>query len=240
MGSNFKPALDLSSWKGATQPNHKDILKGRFVSLEPLSTSHHQDLYKNLAQSPDSDPVIWRFMPTMPEENPESYLEFIKERSERSNEYFYTIVDNSSNEALGWLALIAVNAPYGSIEIGHVTYSKKLQRTAKGTEAFYLLAKHCIVDLSFRRVEWKCDAANERSKNAAKRYGFTFEGIFRKHMVIRGINRDTAWFSLLDDEWERVGKAFEDWLSEENMSQDGIQKERLRVSSTLLLGLSYG
>lgn len=206
--------------------------------VEPLSSSHHSDLGRNLYQAPDSDPEIWKYLPTQPEEETsESFIQLLKRRTARLEEFYYSIVDNANSESLGFLGLDEVVVSFGRAEIGPVIFSKKLQRSAKGTEAVYLVMKHCF-DLGFRRVEWHCDDGNERSKNAAKRYGFSFEGVLKKHMFVRGSNRDTALFSLLDDDWPRVRKGFEDWLSEENMSQDGIQKEKLKVSCDLTSNMS--
>jgi hypothetical protein len=124
---------------------------------------------------------------------------------------------------------------HGCIEIGHIWLGAPLQRTAAATEAIFLLARHAFDDLGYRRLEWKCDAANARSRRAAERFGFTFEGVFRKHMIVKGRNRDTAWYAIVDDDWPAVRAAFEAWLAPGNFDADGRQRETLeslRASTT--------
>jgi RimJ/RimL family protein N-acetyltransferase len=113
------------------------------------------------------------------------------------------------------------------IEIGHIWFSPALQRTRQATEAIYLMARYAFDDLGYRRLEWKCDALNESSRRAAERFGFTFEGVFRQHLVIKGRNRDTAWFSILDGEWPPIRAAFEAWLVPENFDREGRQRRSL-------------
>src|SRR5919107_197731 len=113
---------------------------------------------------------------------------------------------------------------HGSIEIGHIWFGAALQRTPAASQAILLLARHAFEDLGDRRLEWKCDAANARSRRAAERFGFTFEGVFRQHMIIKGRNRDTAWFSITDAEWPAVRETFERWLRPENFDADGRQR----------------
>jgi RimJ/RimL family protein N-acetyltransferase len=116
---------------------------------------------------------------------------------------------------------------HGVIEIGHIWFAPALQRTRQATEAIYLMARHVFDDLGYRRLEWKCDALNEPSRRAAQRFGFTFEGVFRQHMVVKGRNRDSAWFSILDGEWPAIREAFEAWLGPENFDADGRQRQTL-------------
>jgi RimJ/RimL family protein N-acetyltransferase len=111
----------------------------------------------------------------------------------------------------------------GRIEIGHVTFGAPMQRSPKSTEAVYLLAKYAF-EQGYRRLEWKCNNANDRSRYAAERLGFSFEGVFRQHMVVKGRNRDTAWYSIIDSQWPKVGAGFEKWLSQENQRGDGQVK----------------
>jgi len=234
MLSRFNPGQDLTSWTEASLPDRQEILKGRFITLEPLSTSHLQDLYQNIGPASEStDPKLWNYMLSYVPSTLEEFKAFIEKRSSSPVDYSYSVIDNKTKEALGFLACINVVSSNGTIEIGHVTYSPKLQRTVQASEAFYVLAKYTF-DLGFRRLEWKCDSENLRSRKAAKRFGFTYEGDFRQHMVIKGRNRDTSWFSLLDSEWSRVNRAFEDWLKVENIGEDGIQKVALRVSLEII------
>jgi RimJ/RimL family protein N-acetyltransferase len=116
------------------------------------------------------------------------------------------------------------------IEVGSILYTRLLQRTAAATEAMYLMARHIFEDLGYRRYEWKCNALNEPSRSAALRLGFSFEGIFRQHMIVKGLNRDTAWFAMLDSEWPARKRAFEEWLDPSNFDEEGRQKTRLNAA----------
>ena len=140
-----------------------------------------------------------------------------------SDPYFFTVIDRASGQAQGLISLMSIVPAQGRIEIGHVTFGAPMQRSPKSTEAVYLLAKEAFA-LGYRRLEWKCNNANARSRYAAERLGFSFEGVFRQHMVAKGQNRDTAWFSILDGEWPVIAKGFEQWLSDENQSGAGQLK----------------
>ena len=124
----------------------------------------------------------------------------------------------------GMASYLRIAPEHGSIEIGHIWFGAGLQRTPAATEASFVLAAHAFDDLGNRRLEWKCDAANARSRRAAERFGFTFEGVFRQHMGVKGRNRDTAWYALLDHEWPRVRAAFERWLDPTNLDADGRRR----------------
>jgi hypothetical protein len=134
----------------------------------------------------------------------------------------------------GILSLMSIVPAQGRIEIGHVTFGASMQRSPKSTEAVYLLARE-IFALGYRRLEWKCNNANARSKYAAERLGFTFEGVFRQHMVVKGQNRDTAWYSMLDSEWPAIGAGFERWLSEANQTESGQVRGGWRIGHRLLV-----
>jgi RimJ/RimL family protein N-acetyltransferase len=133
------------------------------------------------------------------------------------------VIDRASGDVQGIFSLMSIFPEHGRIEIGHVTFGASMQRSPKSTEAVYLLAKYAF-DQGNRRLEWKCNNANGRSKYAAERLGFSFEGVFRQHMVVKGNNRDTAWYSILDSEWPAIGAGFEAWLSEANQADDGQVK----------------
>ncbi|MNM46890.1 hypothetical protein D3C81_578470 [compost metagenome] len=133
------------------------------------------------------------------------------------------MIDRASGEVQGLLSLMSIVPAQGRIEIGHVTFGAPMQRSPKSTEAVYLLAKESFA-LGYRRLEWKCNNGNARSKYAAERLGFSFEGVFRQHMVVKGQNRDTAWYSILDSEWPAIGAGFEKWLSDENQTGSGQVK----------------
>ena len=130
----------------------------------------------------------------------------------------------------GVVSYLRIEPEHGCIEIGHIWFGAALQRTPAATETIYLLARHAFDDLGHRRLEWKCDAANARSRRAAERFGFTFEGVFRQHMIVKGRNRDTAWFALLDGEWPAARAAYEAWLRPENFDADGRQLSPLAAA----------
>ncbi len=200
-------------------------LHGRWVRLDPVSVAHHGvSLYKNAAGSD-----IWTWMPYGPFADEAAFLGWLKDREAARDPWFYTFVKRDSGEALGMGAFMRLDAANGVIEIGHIWMSPKLQRTRESTEAIYLMMRHAFDDLGVRRLEWKCDALNAPSRKAAERFGFQFEGIFQQHMIIKGRNRDTAWFAMIDKDWPKVRAGFETWLSEGNFDAAGVQKQPLRV-----------
>lgn len=140
---------------------------------------------------------------------------------------YYTLAALPTGRALGLASYLAIREHFGTIEIGHIWFGRPLQRTTAATEAIYLLARHAFDDLGYRRLEWKCNALNAASRRAAERFGFTFEGVFRKHQVIKGRNRDTAWYAITDEQWPSIRRGFEAWLSPANMDSSGQQRRRL-------------
>ncbi len=161
--------------------------------------------------------------------SPEEFTEWVKAREAARDPWFYAFVRRDTGKAVGMGAFMRNDAANGVIEIGHIWMSPELQQTREATEAIYLMMRHCFDDLGVRRLEWKCDSLNAPSRKAADRFGFTFEGIFRQHYIIKGRNRDTAWFAMLDTEWPKAKKAFEAWLKEDNFDAGGQQKAKLRV-----------
>ena len=140
---------------------------------------------------------------------------------------FYTVLDRTTGLPRGVVSYLRMEPSYGVIEIGHIWFAPELQRTRAATEAIYLLARHVFDDLGYRRLEWKCDSQNARSRSAALRFGFRFEGVFRNHLIVKGRNRDTAWFGMTDGDWPGIKAAFEAWLSEDNFDSSGAQRRTL-------------
>jgi RimJ/RimL family protein N-acetyltransferase len=171
-------------------------------------------------EGPGADPKLWDYLPYGPFKERSGFDTWLNNHAANVDPYFFSVIDRASGDVQGILSLMSIVPAQGRIEIGHVTFGAPMQRSPKSTEAVYLLAKECFA-LGYRRLEWKCNNANARSRYAAERLGFTFEGVFRQHMVVKGQNRDTAWYSMLDSEWPAIGAAFERWLSEENQSADG-------------------
>jgi RimJ/RimL family protein N-acetyltransferase len=151
----------------------------------------------------------------------------LKERASSRDPLFYAVVDRETGSARGMASLMRIDPENGVIETGHIWFAPVLQRTRQATEAIFLLARYSFDDLGYRRFEWKCDSLNQRSRRAAERFGFVFEGVFRQHMVIKGRNRDTAWFSMLDGEWPPVRAGFKAWLAAGNFDGEGRQRRSL-------------
>jgi RimJ/RimL family protein N-acetyltransferase len=148
--------------------------------------------------------------------------------AERSEDpLFFSLAPLPDGSPLGVAAYLRIVPEFGVIEIGHIWFGSSLQRTTAATEAIYLLARRVFDELGYRRLEWKCDALNAASRRAAQRFGFTFEGVFRKHMVVKGRTRDSAWYAIVDDEWPRVRAAFESWLEPQNFDAAGRQRRGL-------------
>jgi RimJ/RimL family protein N-acetyltransferase len=171
------------------------------------------------------DAAIWDYLPYGPYVDAEELRGVLREQTASEDPIFYVVeVDGTP---LGIVSYLRITPEHGVIEIGHVWFGTPLQRTAAATEAIYLLARHVFDDLRWRRIEWKTNALNAASRRAAERFGFTYEGTFRKHQIVKGQNRDTAWFSIVDDEWPQVRRGFEEWLAAENFDENGAQRRTL-------------
>lgn len=208
------------------------MLTGRLISLVRLDPSQHAEaLYEGTHGSAEKE-ALWRYMFDGPFPDGAAFRAALENKAASKDPLFFAIIDRATERALGYAALMRDDPPNRVIEVGSIVYSTDLQRTAAATEAMYLLARHVFETLRYRRYEWKCDALNEPSRRAALRLGFTFEGIFRQHMLIKGRNRDTAWFSMLDGEWPAKKAAFERWLDPANFDASGRQIQRLGSSPT--------
>lgn len=213
-------------WQPAARPTH-GVLHGAHVRLEPLDPDRHAGELFAAAQGPGADPDLWRYLPYGPFAGVHELRAWLAERAASGDPLFLAVVDAATGRAGGVVSYLRVEPAHGCIEIGHIWFGAELQRTPQATEAIHLLARHAFDDLGNRRLEWKCNAANVRSRRAAQRLGFSFEGVFRQHLVIKGRNRDTAWFSLLDYEWPTVRAAFEAWLAADNFDAHGRQRRPL-------------
>jgi len=214
---------DLKNWKGA-QPPAKVTLRGRYTTLEPLDAARHGAA---LWQAIEGHDDLWAWLPEGPFATEAEFTAGIEKKQAAPGFVFLAIVPAATGHAAGWASLMRPDPANGVIEVGFILYSPALQRTREATEAMYLMMRHAFDDLGYRRYEWKCNALNEPSRRAALRLGFTFEGIFRQHMVVKGKNRDSAWFSLLDGEWAAKKRAFEAWLEPRNFDEAGRQLESL-------------
>jgi RimJ/RimL family protein N-acetyltransferase len=198
-------------------------LAGRFGTVERLdATRHGADLWAEFR----GDDAIWTYMSYGPFARAEEFSQWLALRETLADPYSYSVLD-ARRRACGLVAFVNIQAAMRSVEVAHVVFGPALQRTPLATEAQYLLARHAFETLGYRRYEWKCNSLNAASRRAALRLGFTFEGIFRQHMIVKGRSRDTAWFSMLDGEWPARKAAFERWLAPENFDREGRQKTSL-------------
>jgi RimJ/RimL family protein N-acetyltransferase len=201
-------------------------MTGRWCRVEPLDPARHaRALFE--ADRLDSAGTNWTYLSAGPFEAFEPYRRWAEQAAASDDPQFHAIVDGARGEAAGVAALMRIDAASGVIEIGHLNFSPRLQRTRAATEAIFLLLRRAFDELGYRRVEWKCDSLNAASRRAAERFGFTFEGIFRQAVVYKGRNRDTAWYSIVDREWPALRAAFEAWLAPENFDREGRQRRRL-------------
>ncbi|PID62506.1 MAG: GNAT family N-acetyltransferase [Gammaproteobacteria bacterium] len=213
-------------WQGAKRPE-KITLTGKFCRLEPLNADQHAaDLYAAFAL--DKAGKLWTYMPTDPFDSEAEVKTWVAHNASLDDPLFYAIVDKQSDKAVGVAAYLRINPASGCIEVGHLTFSPLLQRTPLATEAMFLMMQYAFDILGYRRYEWKCDSLNSASCKAAKRLGFQFEGTFRQALVYKGRNRDTAWFAIIDKDWQILKKRFLSWLSADNFTANGQQHRRLQ------------
>lgn len=195
-------------------------LTGRFVSLKPLDAEQDSAALWEAARGAGNH-GLWRYLPYGPFANDEEFRASLKESAASTDSLLFAILNGG--KACGHAALMRIVPPDRCIEVGNVLFTPPLQRTPAATEAMYLLARYVFDEIHYRRYEWKCDALNAASRRAALRLGFQFEGIFRQHRIVKGRNRDTAWFSMLDSEWPARKANFERWLAPENFDASGKQ-----------------
>jgi RimJ/RimL family protein N-acetyltransferase len=199
-------------------------LTGRFCRVEKLDAARHADGLWQLLKGHDH---VWDYLAVGPFTDGRVFAEWLEERSIALDPYAYAVADYASGRSLGIVTLMEIRPAMRVIEMGSIVYSPALQRTPAATEAQYLVADYVFGTLGYRRYEWKCNVLNAPSMRAAERLGFTYEGTFRQHMIVKGRNRDTAWFSILDMEWPAVKAAYQAWLMPENFDADGTQRQSL-------------
>jgi len=215
----------LADWTARERPARARI-EGARCRIEPVDVERHAadlfDAYSRAANGGD-----WTYMAVGPFADLASYRTYLAGAAASTDPLHYAVVDRASGKAVGTLALMRIDPANGVIEVGNVTFSPLLKRTALSTEAQYLLMRYAFDELGYRRYEWKCDSLNAPSRQTALRLGFQFEGIFRQAVVYKGRNRDTAWFAIVDKDWPGVKRAFETWLDAGNFDAEGHQRESL-------------
>lgn len=215
----------LEHWGPRPVPARR-ILEGRYVRLEPLDPARHGDgLYA--VSVPEDAAERFRYLGDYPPESRAGFQPWLEKASGSSDPLFFVVIDKATGRIGGRQSLMRIDAANGVIEIGSIYWGEGIARTRLATEAFHLFAAHVFNDLGYRRLEWKCNVRNEASKRAARRFGFSYEGLFRQHMVVKGESRDTAWFSIVDHEWPKLHAANETWLLPENFDREGFQLSSL-------------
>jgi RimJ/RimL family protein N-acetyltransferase len=217
----------LPDWAGAQRPP-RTPMEGRFCRLEPLDPARHAAALHD-AYSEDREGRLWSYLPIGPFATADDYRTWLEGRVTGDDPVCHAIVDLASGLPVGTANYLRIDPAGGSIEVGSITYSPRLQKTTAATEAMYLMMRRAFDELGYRRYEWKCDALNAASRGAAERLGFTYEGLFRQATVYRRRNRDTAWFSIIDREWPARRAAFEAWLAPSNFDADGRQHRPLQT-----------
>lgn len=214
-------------------PPSPATIDGRYCRLERFEPQIHAEAL-HAANALDADGRMWTYLPYGPFESLASYRGWADEVARGGDPLFFAIVDRTTGRAAGVASYLRIDLRHGTIEVGHLAYSPLLQRTPAATEAMYLMMKHAF-DLGYRRYEWKCHALNRPSRVAAQRLGFSFEGVFRQAAVVKGRNRDTAWYAVLNTEWPALKGAFATWLAPANFDEQGLQRLPLSVLTGPLL-----
>ncbi|HEX2843160.1 GNAT family protein [Hyphomicrobium sp.] len=217
--------MDLTDWKGVPRPE-RISLDGRYVRLEPLDTERHGKDLLSSAQEPGAADRF-RYLFEQAPADLASFMPWLEKASHSNDPLFFAAIDKKTGRAEGRQALMRIEPAHGVIEVGSILWGPAIARSRVATEALYLFASHVFDTLGYRRFEWKCHNLNGPSKRAAQRFGFTFEGVFRQHMVAKGQNRDTAWFAIIDSDWPRLKAGYAAWLRPENFDELGQQRGKL-------------
>ena len=227
MTQGYTPHHDpVPDWKPPSVPDAVTVLEGVHARLEPLEAERHAALLFRAYEGHDD---VWTYTSCGPFSSSAQFHRWVRETEQDDGVQFYAILNQATGAYEGVASFLRVAPSDGSIEVGSITYSPALQRTVAGTEAIFLMMSWAF-SAGYRRFEWKCDALNMASRRAAQRFGFSYEGIFRQATVVKGRNRDTAWFAAIDREWPALKEAFGAWLNPSNFDAAGQQRERLSDS----------
>lgn len=216
---------DLANWKACERPR-RVTLEGRYVRLEPLSADMDgDDLYEAATKGNADERHL--YLGVHAPQSREAFSTWLDWAENHPDAVYSSVIDIGSDKAVGRQSLMRIDAANGVVEIGDIHWGPDMAGTRLSTEAFFLHARHVFDDLGYRRFEWKLNSENAPSHKAAQRFGFAYEGLFRQHMVIKGLNRDTAWYAMIDRDWPAIRRSFENWLSPENFDNQGRQLKRL-------------
>jgi RimJ/RimL family protein N-acetyltransferase len=222
----------VPDWQGAMHPVPR-VLMGRFCQLEPLDPSDHaEDLFA--AFKLDREGQNWTYLPYGPFDSFSAFANWMRTNCLGSDPLFFAVISRESGKAVGIASYLRIAPEQGSIEVGHLNFSPIMQQTQMGTEAMWLMMKEAFA-LGFRRYEWKCNALNHASRRAAQRLGLSFEGVFRQANVVKGHNRDTAWYAAIDKEWPALNEVLTRWLAPDNFDPQGRQRASLSGLTQSLL-----
>ena len=222
----------LVGWTARPLPP-RTPMEGDYCRMEPLSAEHAESLFA--ASQDDPNGKYWTYLPYGPFDNIKDFQKWMQGACQKNDPLFYAIIDKKDQKTAGMASYMRIDPAYGVIEVGYIYYSPRLQRTPAATEAMYLMMRRAFDELGYRRYEWKCNAHNAPSRQAADRLGFRFEGIFRQAVIHKERNRDTAWYSIIDKEWPVLKAAFECWLRPENFDKAGRQREHLSLLTAAAL-----
>ncbi len=217
----------VPDWTPRPRPEGK-VLEGRLCRLEPLRAELHAEALHE-AHAADREGRNWTYLPYGPFASAAEYAAWVRSVQDGDDPVFYALLDRTTRRPVGVASFLRIDPGMGVIEVGHLCFSPALQRRPAASEALYLMLRHAFDDLGYRRTEWKCDSLNAPSCRAARRLGFRPEGVFRNAVVMKGRNRDNAWFSIVESEWPALRRALEAWLDPENFDDAGLQRRRLEA-----------
>lgn len=218
---------DLADWKGVPRPE-RNVLEGQYVRLEPLDADRHTaELFA--ASTGEGAEDRFRYLFDRVPADLEEMTAWVSKAAQSADPLFFAVIDKRTGRVEGRQMLMRIDTTHGAIEIGNILWGPAIARTRAATEALFLFADYSF-GLGYRRFEWKCDNQNQPSKKAAERFGFSHEGLFGQHMVVKGLNRDTAWFAITDKEWPRLRAGYQRWLDSANFDEAGQQRSRLAFS----------
>ncbi len=205
---------------------HRCVLEGAYARIEPIARKHAESLFA--ASSGEQAQELFRFLLAYAPQDREAFDAWLASNAAADDPLVFAVIDRASGRCEGRQSLMRITPEHGVVELGGILWGPAIARTRVATDAFFLTARYVFETLGYRRLEWKCDTRNQASRRAAERFGFQFEGVFRQHMMLKGENRDTAWYGMLDGDWPEVGAALRAWLDARNFDADGKQRVRLQ------------